>query len=227
MIGEHILKFNHIFKLDPNRYISETQINLLCNSGSDAIIVGGTLNVTYDDTVRLLHEIRKYSITAIQEISDINAIVPGFDYYFIPLVLNAQNPDLIFNAHQKAIKKYADLIDWKQVVLEGYIVLNENSSVARITKSHTNLQLEDVIAYGVMADKMLGLPIVYLEYSGVYGNSDWVRRLSSNIEDANLYYGGGINSLEKAQEMSKYADTIIIGNLIYEDFDLALLTVKI
>lgn len=221
------LKFNHIFKLDPNKYISSEHISLLCESGTDAIVVGGTLGVTYEDTEKLLKELRNYSITIIQEVSDIEAIVPGFDYYLVPLVLNAQNTDLIFTAHQKALKKYSTIINWEQVIIEGYIILNQNSSGAKLTKSKSLTQFEDVLAYAVLADKLLRLPIIYIEYSGMYGNVDWVKKLSNYIEDANLYYGGGIDSINKAKEMSFYADTIVVGNIIYENLERALSTVYI
>ncbi len=220
-----IANFKHIFKLDPNKSLTEEQIQLICQSGTDAIVVGGTLGVTYDNVARLLKKIRKNSIVAIQEISDVNSIVHGFDYYFIPLVLNAQDPDWIINAHQKAIKKYGELINWDQVLVEGYVVLNDKSSVAKLTASKNDLTIDDVLAYVTIVDKMLKLPILYIEYSGMYGNTDWIRDIKYSVNNSQVFYGGGINSFDKAREMANYADTIIVGNVIYEDFNLALQTV--
>ncbi|OEF99487.1 geranylgeranylglyceryl/heptaprenylglyceryl phosphate synthase [Vulcanibacillus modesticaldus] len=218
---------NHIFKLDPNRPISEEQVNRLCLSGTDAIVVGGTLGVTYENTENLLRLIRKNSITTIQEISSLDAIVPGFDYYFIPLVLNAQDPTWILNAHHQALKKYGDLINWEQVLVEGYIVLNGDSSVAKLTKSLTDLSVEDVIAYARMVDQMLKLPILYLEFSGTYAEVELIEELKYAVDNTKIFYGGGIDSIDKAKEMSSYVDTVVVGNVIYENFELALETVNI
>ena len=226
MNADWLSHLKHIFKLDPNKKISDNEIKRLCQSGTDGIVVGGTLNITYEDTEDLLRRIRPYSISVIQEISNLQAIVPGFDHYFIPFVLNAQNPDWILNVHHQALKKYGKLIAWNQVSLEGYIVLNEEASVAKLTESKTNLCLEDVLAYGRMSDQMLRLPILYIEYSGKYGNVEWIKKLREMVSHSQIFYGGGIQSVEQAREMARYADTIIVGNLIYENFDIALQTVE-
>ncbi len=217
----------HIFKLDPNKPITDEQIERLANSGTDAIVIGGTLDITYEDTRRLLKEVRKHSVLVIQEISNMEAIVPGFDYYYIPLVLNAQNPEWIFNIHQYALKEYGDLVNWNQVIVEGYVVLNPASSVASLTDSKTDLDLEDLVAYARLCDQLLKLPILYVEYSGTYGEVEWIKEVRNIVHHSRIFYGGGINSLEKAKEMAHYADTIIVGNLIYEDFEQALLTVQL
>lgn len=216
----------HIFKIDPNRPLTDEQINSLSNSGTDAIVIGGTLGVTYDDTVNLLRKVRKNNITVILEISDLDAIVPGFDYYFIPLVLNAQDPEWLLNPHHYALKKYGNIINWEQVFIEGYVILNGESSAAKLTNSKTDLSIEDVAAYGRMCDQMLKLPILYIEYSGVFGIRELVKEVREVVKYSRIFYGGGIKSVDNALEMAKFADTVIVGNLIYEDFELALTTVK-
>ncbi len=222
-----LLSLRHVFKLDPDRSITEEQVSKLAQSGTDGIIVGGTLGVTYEGTEQLLREIRKNGVyPIIQEISNIEAIVPGFDFYFIPLVLNAQHPNWILHIHQQALKKYGELINWDQVIVEGYIVLNEESSVARLTESKTDIDLDDILAYSRMGEKMLQLPIIYIEYSGQYGNPEVVEEVRNIVEHARVVYGGGIRTVEHASQMLQYADTIVIGNLIYENFDLAIETVN-
>ena len=68
-----------------------------------------------------------------------------------------------------------------------------------------------------MADKLFHMSIVYLEYSGIFGDMELVRRTRQVLENARLLYGGGIDSLDKAQQAAEVADTIVVGNIIYSD----------
>src|SRR5690625_2819595 len=40
-----ISEWNHVFKLDPEKEISDEKLELLCESDTDAIIIGGTDNI--------------------------------------------------------------------------------------------------------------------------------------------------------------------------------------
>ena len=66
------------------------------------------------------------------------------------------------------------------------------------------------------AERFFKFPVVYIEYSGMYGNPEYVKAVSEALKDAQLLYGGGINTKEKAEEMSQWA-TIVVGNTIYEN----------
>lgn len=68
-----------------------------------------------------------------------------------------------------------------------------------------------------MADQYFSFPVVYIEYSGTYGDPAVVAAAAKAVSDARLFYGGGINNAEKAAEMGKYADTIVVGNAVYDD----------
>jgi phosphoglycerol geranylgeranyltransferase len=107
-------------------------------------------------------------------------------------------------------------IPWDMVVPEAYIVLNPASSVGRVTKAICDLTPAEVAAYTAVADRYFHFPIVYIEYSGTYGDPAVVKAAAEAIDHAILYYGGGINSAEKAAEMGKFADTIVVGNAVYD-----------
>ncbi|MEI2400948.1 geranylgeranylglyceryl/heptaprenylglyceryl phosphate synthase, partial [Paenibacillus phytohabitans] len=81
-------------------------------------------------------------------------------------------------------------------------------------------------AYAAMAEKMFSLPIFYLEYSGTYGDKEIVEAVSDNLQTTKLFYGGGIKTPDQAKEMAGCADTIVVGNIIYEDINTALKTVQ-
>ncbi|MBD0384118.1 heptaprenylglyceryl phosphate synthase [Paenibacillus sedimenti] len=222
-----ISKWKHVFKLDPDREISDEALDRLCQSGTDAIMVGGSTGVTFDNTVDLLARVRQYEVPVVLEISNQEAIVPGFDLFLIPVVLNANDPQWIVGQHHEALKEYGAILNWDEIVTEGYIILNSEATAARLTSSRTDLDAKDVTAYARMADKLFHMPIVYLEYSGVFGDMELVRRTRSVLEHARLIYGGGIDTLDKAQQAAEVADTIVVGNIIYNDLEQALQTVNI
>ncbi|MGO4499082.1 heptaprenylglyceryl phosphate synthase [Paenibacillus sp. 2RAB27] len=222
-----IRKWKHVFKLDPDRDISDEALDRLCLSGTDAILVGGSSGVTFDNTVDLLSRIRQYEVPVALEISNQEAIVPGFDLFLIPVVLNADDPKWIVGQHHEALKEYGALLNWDEIVAEGYIILNKEATAAQLTSARTDLDAKDVAAYARMADKLFHMSIVYLEYSGTFGDMELVRRTRQVLENARLLYGGGIDSLEKAQLAAEAADTIVVGNIIYSDLEQALQTVHV
>jgi putative glycerol-1-phosphate prenyltransferase len=222
-----IRKWKHVFKLDPDRDISDEALDRLCLSGTDAILVGGSSGVTFDNTVDLLSRIRQYEVPVVLEISNQEAIVPGFDLFLIPIVLNADDPKWIVGQHHEALKEYGALLNWDEIVAEGYIILNKEAMAAKLTSARTDLDAKDVAAYARMADKLFHMSIVYLEYSGTFGDMELVRRTRQVLENARLLYGGGIDSLEKAQLAAEAADTIVVGNIIYSDLEQALQTVHV
>lgn len=57
-------QWKHIFKLDPDRDISDDALERVCLSGTDAVMVGGSTGVTFDNTVDLLARIRRYEVPA-------------------------------------------------------------------------------------------------------------------------------------------------------------------
>ncbi|WP_323704369.1 heptaprenylglyceryl phosphate synthase [Mammaliicoccus sp. Dog046] len=219
--------WRHVFKLDPAKSISDEDLMRICESGTDAIIIGGTDDVTEDNVLNLMSRIRRYPLPCALEISNKESVVPGFDFYFVPSVLNSDKVEYHNGILQEAVKAYGYMMDFDEIFLEGYIVMNEESKVATLTNARTDLDREDLISYARIIDKLYHLPIFYLEYSGKYGNVEEVKDIKEHLEHAQLFYGGGIDSIDKAEEMAEYADTIVVGNIIYDDLKRALQTVKV
>ncbi len=222
-----IHKWRHVFKLDPNKYIADHELERICESGTDAIIVGGTDEVTLEKVLEIMARVRKYTVPCALEVSTIESITPGFDFYFIPTVLNSTETKWITGLHHEAVKEFGEIMNWEEIFVQGYCILNEECKVAELTKAETDLTDEDVTAYAMMAEKMLHLPIFYLEYSGKYGNPELVKKVKKYLKDTTLFYGGGIETREQAKEMAENADVIVVGNIIYTDIQAALKTVLI
>lgn len=218
-------EWKHIFKLDPAKEISDEKIDKICESGTDAIIVGGTDNVTLDGVLHLLSGIRRHPVPVILEISNIESVTPGFDYYFVPMVLNSKDKKWLLDIQHQAICEYGDIINWDDMFAEGYCIMNPASKVFQQTNSKLPTK-EETIAYGRMAENLFRLPFFYLEYSGTYGDPSLAQSLSHELNQTKLIYGGGIETREQAQEMSKHADIIVVGNAIYYNFKEALKTVQ-
>lgn len=226
MLKQSLQSWRHVFKLDPDKSLSDEALEAVCMSGSDAIIVGGSSGVTYDKTVELLSRVRQFEIPCVLEVSDLEAVVPGFDLYLIPMVLNTARTDWLIGHHACAVEQYGYMIPWDMLVPEGYIVLNPDSTVAKLTDAVTGLEPSAASAYAQVADKLLRIPIVYVEYSGMFGDMELVADVRRSLGDAQLFYGGGITDAETAKRASAVCDTIVVGNVIYSNLQSALDTVQ-
>lgn len=222
-----VREWNHVFKLDPNKNISDENLERICESGTDAVIIGGSDGVTLENVLHLMSRVRRYTVPCVLEISTIDSVTPGFDLYFIPTVLNSNDTKWIKGLHHQAVKEYGEIIDWEEILVQGYCILNKDCKAATLTGAVTALSIEDVKAYAMLAEKMFHLPIFYMEYSGVYGDPAVVAEVKKTLEKTTLFYGGGIKSIEQAKEMAALADVIVVGNIIYENLELALETVHL
>jgi phosphoglycerol geranylgeranyltransferase len=207
----------HVTKLDPDKQLRPGDIEAIAASGTDALMLSGTLNVTKENLAALQKQVKAYDLPLVMEPAGPEAVlVQGIDYVFVPSVLNSMDVQWIVGKHRAWVQQQKSHIPWDAVVPEAYIVLNPNSSVGKVTKAVCDLKAEEVAAYAAVADHYFHFPIIYIEYSGMFGDPEVVKAASDAIDNSILYYGGGINSAGKAAQMSKYADTIVVGNAVYD-----------
>lgn len=219
-------EWRHIFKLDPAKEIDADALEKVCESGTDAIIIGGSDGVTLDNVIDLLMRIRRYAVPVALEVSTIESITPGFDFYFIPSVLNSQETKWVKDLHHAATKEFGEVMNWDEIIPEGYCILNPDCKAAKLTNAKQPETDEDIIAYAQMVEHLFKFPVFYMEYSGMYGNVDVVKKVKAGLQNTRLYYGGGIKTANEAREMASYADTIIVGNQVYDNLAEALKTVQ-
>jgi phosphoglycerol geranylgeranyltransferase len=207
-------KWRHVTKLDPDKPITPKDVAAIVDSGTDAIMVSGTQNITRQNVADLVGMLKEYSIPKVLEPSGTEGLRDDMDLLFIPSVLNTDVAFWFMGAHKIWVQHFK--IDWDRVIPEAYIVLNPKSAVAMVTKAKTEIPPREAAAYAECADRFFHFPIVYIEYSGTYGDPALVKAVKEKMHGSVLYYGGGINSAERAQQMAKYADTIVVGNAVYE-----------
>ena len=211
--------WTHVTKLDPDKRLPGGAIEEIATSGTDALMLSGTQNVTRDNLLELLDQVSPYGLPVVVEPASPDCAIfdGGIDHLFVPSVLNTNDVRWIVGKHYTWLLNNGDGINWDMVVPEAYIVLNPDSAVGRVTGADCNLSAMEVAAFAQVADRYFRFLIVYIEYSGRYGDPQIVRAAAGAIKDALLYYGGGIRSAEQAAEMGRYADTIVVGNAVYEE----------
>jgi phosphoglycerol geranylgeranyltransferase len=211
-------EWNHVLKVDPDKpLVGGETFEDVCRTGTDAIEIGGTLDVTADKTQRIIDACRKYDVPLYQEPSNPAVVVEddALDGYLVPVVMNAGDVSWITGAHKEWVR--IDSVDWDRTATEAYIVMNPEASAAQLTEADCDQTADDVAAYAKVAEKMFGQEIVYIEYSGTYGDPELVRAGRDALDDATLFYGGGIGSYEAAHEMGAVADTVIVGDLLHDE----------
>lgn len=218
--------WRHVFKLDPEKEIDDATLDAICLSGTDAILLGGSSGVTFDNTVDLLARVRRYSVDCALEVSTLDGAVPGFDGYFVPFVMNTKNADWLMLKQLEGLQQYGAFVPWEATAASGYIVLNEQSTAAKVSEAEANLSSQDVLPYVWLADRLLRMPVLYIEYSGRFGDMSLLARVAAELDQAQLFYGGGIDSADKAAQAAKHADTVVVGNVVYENLQAAISTVQ-
>jgi len=212
-------EWDHVLKIDPDKELvaGETFVDV-CTTGTDAIIAGGTTGMTGEKMERVVEACSEHDLPLYIEPSNLSAVVhsEALDGYLVPTVFNAGDVVWTTGAHKEWAKTDEE-IDWDRTWTEAYVVLNPDSAVAEYTDANCNIGPEDVAAYAEVAEQLFGQQIVYIEYSGTLGDPDVVAAAADAVEDATLFYGGGIHDYDSANTMAQHADTVVVGDLVHEE----------
>jgi phosphoglycerol geranylgeranyltransferase len=211
--------WNHILKLDPDKDLVEGEtFEDVCATGTDAIEIGGTLGMTEENMREMIQACAEYDVPVYQEPSNPSVVVDSdaLDGYLVPTVFNAGDIFWVTGAHKEWVRIEGGL-DWDRTTTEAYIVLNPEASVAEYTEANCDLTRDDVAAYAEVAEKMFGQEIVYVEYSGMLGDPETVQAAADALDEATLFYGGGIHDYESANLMGEHADVVVVGDLVHDE----------
>jgi phosphoglycerol geranylgeranyltransferase len=211
--------WDHVLKVDPDKDLpAGVTYRDVCRTGTDAIEIGGTTGVTDEKMAAVIDACAAYDVPLYQEPSSPGVVVhnDAVDGYLVPAVLNAADAAWLAGMHKEWVRLDPD-IQWDRTWLEAYIVLNPDSAVARYTEADCDQTPEDVAAYATVAERFLGQRIVYVEYSGTYGEPETVAAAQDALDEAALFYGGGIGDYDAAYEMRALADTVVVGDLLHDE----------
>jgi len=211
-------EWDHILKLDPDKSLVEGETFAdVCRTGTDALEIGGTLDVTSDKMSRVIEACAEFDVPLYQEPSNPAVVVDdeAVDGFLVPVVFNAGDMAWMTGFHKEWVK--SDDVDWARTTTEGYIILNPESSAAQLTEAECDLDAGDVAAYAEVAEQMFGQEIVYVEYSGTLGDPEIVGAAADALEETTLFYGGGIHDYDSAFTMASEADVIVVGDLVHDE----------
>lgn len=205
-----------VAKVDPDKPLLSEHIEALRRSGVDAVVLGGTQGITRANMTAAWEALTVGGLPAAIEVSAPESILPGSSLFLIPVVLNTLDATWLTGAHQAAAEQLHGYLDWSRVAGEGYIVMNPSSAVAQVTGARTNLTPAAAAAYAEVGAHVLRLPLVYVEYSGQFGDPAVVAACREALRGTKtrLMYGGGISTPEQAAMMASHADVIVVGNLV-------------
>ncbi|WP_101295662.1 phosphoglycerol geranylgeranyltransferase [Halegenticoccus soli] len=210
--------WDHITKIDPDKeLVGDETFADVCATGTDAIEIGGTTGMTKENMSAVIDACAEYDVPLYQEPSNPGVVIDSdaLDGYLIPTVFNSQDHFWIVGAHKEWVRIESGL-DWNRTHTEAYIVLNPDSSVAEYTNADCDQTAEDVASFAAVAEKMFGQEIVYVEYSGTFGDPEKVAAARDALDRATLFYGGGIRDYDSAHTMGRHADTVVVGNLLHD-----------
>lgn len=100
---------------------------------------------------------------------------------------------------------------------QAFVIMNPDCDAAE--KAGVNASdipdKETIGNYASMIDEKSTVPILYIEYSGEYGNPEIVEAASQRLNDTHLRYGGGIETHDQIDEMLEAgADSVVVGTSI-------------
>jgi phosphoglycerol geranylgeranyltransferase len=210
--------WDHVTKIDPDKPLADGDtFEDVAGCGTDAIEIGGTTGMTVENMQRVVDACAEYGVPLYQEPSNPSVVIDSdaLEGYLVPTVFNAGDSFWVTGAHKEWVRLENGL-DWDRTHTEAYIVLNPEASVAQVTEADCDQSPDDVAAWAAVAERMFGQEIVYVEYSGTFGDPETVRAGRDALDEATLFYGGGIHDYDTAYTMGERADVVVVGNLLHE-----------
>ena len=210
----------HMTLLDPDKQSADEAGRLAAKaaeSGSDAIMIGGSTGVTQAKVDRTVLAIKAAAgIPTILFPASASNLSRHADALYFMSLLNSRDPRLIVGEQRRAaplVKKWAlETIPMAYLVVEPGMRAGEVGRADPIPRS----QPETAVEYALAA-QMLGMKLVYLEAGSGAPQpvpAAMIRFVRQAI-DIPLVVGGGIRTAESARDVARAgADVVVTGTIV-------------
>ncbi|ADM26911.1 geranylgeranylglyceryl diphosphate synthase [Ignisphaera aggregans DSM 17230] len=220
----------HFSLVDPEKVLNledlRKTLRALVEAGTNAILIGGSLNVFNEDVEKIVDIVEELEVPSILFPGSIAGIAKNADAIMMLSLLNSDDVYFIVGAQAYAapIIKRLGL----EVLPTGYIVVGEAHTSVSIMGRARMIPFDkpEICAAYALAGKYMGMRFIYLEAGSGAPKPvppEFVRVVKKAIEDTILIVGGGIRSSEVALEIANAgADIIVTGTIIEKDLERAI-----
>jgi len=194
------------------------------NTGSDAIMVGGSTIVNQILLYDVVDVIKKYcDLPVILFPNNVTGITSNADAIWFMSLFNSINPYFITGAQMMAAP-YIKRIGIETLSM-AYLIVGEGNTAGFIGYANPiPIDKPEVAAAYALAAEIMGFKYVYLEAgSGAKKHipPDFVSSVKKYLDKIILVVGGGIRNGDIAYSISKAgADIVVTGNIIIESIDI-------
>jgi phosphoglycerol geranylgeranyltransferase len=219
----------HFTLIDPEKVQGidqlEKVLKAVVDAGTDAILIGGSLQVFIDDVEKAVSVVEEFNRPSILFPGSLAGLARNADAILFISLLNSENPYYIIKAHVSAAPIIRRI--GLEVLPTGYIIVGNWPTSVSIMGDAKPLPFEkpNIIAAYALAAKYLGMKFVYLEAGSGAPQpvpQNVVSTVKKVIEDTILIVGGGIRTPEKAVEIvNAGADIVVTGTIVEERLDTA------
>lgn len=219
---------SHVTKVDPAKSLP-AEVGAI--AGTDLVMVGGSDNVTVENTTDTVETIREAagSIPILQEpyrssqvsretfdLVDgiaVPAVYNGNQQHFISKHIEfftelsttpseVRGTDLPLVGGLIERRGHAAIAELTEKIIgEGYVIQNPDSRAAEVAGATEPFSTDRVAGTALATESFYRFPIMYIEYSGTYGGTEDVAAAARHLDETVLLYGGGIRSGEQSREI--------------------------
>lgn len=216
----------HFSLIDPDpwkrREVPLTEVvRVLAEAGTDAIMIGGSLNVSSEDVVEVVKIVEEYDRPSILFPGGPTGLAPNADAVLFISLLNSENPYFIVGAQALSAPLVKRL--GLEVLPTAYLVVGHwDSSVCFVGQARPiPTEKPEIGAAFALAAKFMGMKLVYLEAGSGAPRpvpSNFVATVKKALENTPLIVGGGIRERDQALAVAEAgADIIVTGTVIEKD----------